>query len=134
MPAPLDCSYDAILGKPTCISRSSGHASGHKIFIGDLPPDLTVAEFRTRWLVNSSTVRQALTALDTGSMTNRPLLYDVNLRRAPSGDTMAFLTFDRLSEAEACMEVFVKWWRPCRDRVQGQWKPRLLKVRWMQTA
>ena len=72
MPAPLDCSYDTNLGKPTWVSRSSGHASGLKIFIGDLPPDLTVAEFRTRWLVNSSTVRQALTVLDTDSMTKGP--------------------------------------------------------------
>ena len=63
--------------------------------------------------MNSSPVLQALTALDIDSMTNRHVLYDVNLRRAPSGDTMAFLTFDRLSEADACMEVFRNWWQPC---------------------
>ena len=134
MPVELNRDRRDAWGEPRWIERSNGHASGYKIFIGDLPPDITVAEFRAKWLVNNSTVHQALTVPNTDSNKKRPVLYDINFGRAPSGDTMAFLTFDRLSEAEACMEVFVKWWRPCRDRVQGQWKPRLLKVRWMQTA
>ena len=128
MPAPLDRSYDPHFGKPTWVRRCGGQASGYNIFIGDLPPDLTQAHFRRRWLVNSRTLVRALNTLNTdGPPPHRPWLFNINLRQAPNGDNMALLTFSgqKPTAAQACMEVILQWWRPY---LEGGWEP--MKVKW----
>jgi hypothetical protein len=122
-------------GRARWVDRSDPrHASGYKIFIGDLPPDITVDEFRAKWLVNSRTLRLALTQICPQSYyaDASPYLFDINVRmEADSGDSCAILTFngERPTEAEQCMEIFLQWWRPGFD---GGWEP--LKVKWLMTA
>ena len=135
MPVSRTRPYDRHFGHPKWVKRTdTRHASGYKIFIGDLPPYLTVHEFRTQWLVNSKTLRRALTEICPSSYgsTEGPHLFDINVRmQADSGDSCAILTFNGQmpTAAEKCMEVFLEWWRP---GFEGGWEP--LKVKWLMTA
>lgn len=102
-----------------------GHASGYKIYIGDLPRHLTLDVFRAQWLTNNPSLVRATTTNDPS--TGHPWLHDVNLRSSPeSGDTMDFLTFSSEKAARVCMDVSLQ---RCHPMLEGGWEP--LKVKWM---
>lgn len=66
-----------------------GHASGFKIFNGDIPQSFTeVGVFKMQWLQGNPHLVRATCEIDT--KTNAPWLSDINLRRSDStGDMMA---------------------------------------------
>ena len=116
--------YPPRFGKPVWVYRI-GHASVFKIFIGDLPPGLSLEVFRRDLLTNNPSLVRATTTID--ATTGHHWLRDINLRASPeSGDTVAFLTFSSEGAAVRCMDVILQWWHPF---LEGGWEP--LKVKWM---